>query len=62
MYTYEILFLRMAMHFSSGGGPFLALSGEGHAGGPPVHHGAIMGPGRGPWRVLRAFKVARAGK
>ena len=38
---------------------FLALSGAGYAGGPPVHHGASVGPGRAPWRVLWAIKVAK---
>ena len=33
-------------------GSFLALSAAGHAGGPPVHHGASFGP--------RAGSVARA--
>ena len=32
---------------------FLSLSTAGH-----VHHGASVGPGRAPWRVLWAFKVA----
>ena len=36
---------------------FFSLSTVGHAGGPPVHHGASLGPERAPWRVLRAFKV-----
>ena len=31
------------------------------AGGPRAHYGATLGPGRAPWRVLWAFKVARAG-
>ena len=40
---------------------FLALSAARHAGGPPVLHGASLGPGWAPWRVLRAFKVAKYG-
>ena len=47
---------------SSGRGSFLALSAAGHAGDPPVHHGASVGPGRVPWRVLWALKVAKSGK
>ena len=43
-------------------GSFLALSAAGHVGGPPVHHGASLGPGRAPWRVLWAFEVAKFGK
>ena len=35
---------------------FLALSAAEHAGGPPVHHRASVGPGRAPWRALLAFK------
>ena len=41
---------------------FHALSAAGHAGGPPVHHGARLGPGRTPWRVLWSFKVVKSGK
>ena len=41
-------------------GSFLALSAAGHAGGPPVRHGASLGPGRAPWRVLWVFKVAKS--
>ena len=29
---------------------------------PPVHHGARVGPGRAPWRVLWALEVAKSGK
>ena len=32
------------------------------AGRPPEHHGASLGPGRGPWHVLWGFKVAKIGK
>ena len=38
------------------------LSAERHAGGPPAHHGASVGPGRAPWRVLWAFEVEKSGK
>ena len=41
---------------------FLVLSAAGHAGGPPVKHGARLGPGRAPWRVLWGFKIAKHGK
>ena len=37
---------------------FLVLSTPGHAGSPPEHHGASVGPGRGPWHGLWGFKVA----
>ena len=33
----------------------------GHAGETPVYHGASLGPGRAPWRVLWTFKVAKSG-
>ncbi|CAM9225965.1 unnamed protein product, partial [Laminaria digitata] len=45
----------------SGRESFLALSAAGHAGGPRVHYGACLSPGRAPWRVLWASKIARAG-
>ena len=48
--------------FLSGLGSLLALSTAGHARDPRVHHGARVGPGRAPWRVLWAFKVAKSGK
>ena len=53
-------FFRNKLFFSSGRGSFLALSAAGHAGDPPVHHGASVGPGRAPWRLPRAsqFSVA----
>ena len=44
--------------FSSGRWCFLALSAVGHAVGTRVHYGASLGPGRAPWYVLWAFKVA----
>ena len=40
----------------------LALSAAGHTGGPPIHHGASVGPRRAPWRVLWALKAAKYGK
>ena len=48
--------------FSGARGSFLVLSAAGHAGDPPVHHGASLGLGRALWRVLWAFKVAKSGK
>ena len=50
------LFFRNTQLFSSGRGSFLALSAAGNR-GPPVHHGASLGPGPAPWRVLWAFEV-----
>ena len=41
--------------FTGAHGFSLALSPAGHAGGPPVHHGASLGPRQDPWRVLWAF-------
>ena len=32
------------------------------AGGPRVHHGASVAPGRAPCRVLWAFKVSKSGR
>ena len=37
---------------------FLALSAMGRTRGPSVHYDACLDPGRAPWRVIRAFKVA----
>ena len=39
-------------------GSFLVLSAPWHAGSPPEHHGASVGPGRRPWHVLWGFKIA----
>ena len=39
------LFLDICTLFSGARGSFLALSAEGHAGGPPVHHGASLKSG-----------------
>ena len=61
MYYWCVCFLVCTL-FSDAHGYFLALSAAGHANGPPVHHGASLGPGRAPWRVLWAFKVAKSGK
>ena len=44
--------------FSSARGSFLVLSAPWHAGSPPEHHGASVGPGRRPWHVLWGFKLA----
>ena len=54
MYKYlEVnVFLNTGIFFSSGPGSFLVLSGPGHAGSLPKHHGASVGPGRGPWHVV----------
>ena len=56
--------LRLVLHigklFSRGRRSFHALSGAGHAEGPPVHYDARLGPGGTPGRVLWATKVARA--
>ena len=54
----NVFFLYIGIFFSSGRGPFLVLSALGHAGSPPEHHGANVGPDRGPWHVLWGFKVA----
>lgn len=65
-------FSPMAMNFSSGRGFFLALSADGHAGGPRVHYGASVAPRRSvayagrskPGELARnhriAFRRARA--
>ena len=57
-----IFFFNVCALFSGARGSFLALSAAGHAGGPPAHHCASLGPGWAPWRVLWAFKVAKSGK
>ena len=56
-----VFFFRHTKFSSSGRGTFIVLSAAGHAGAPPVHDGASVGPGRAPWRVLWAFKVAKPG-
>ena len=58
---YVCTFLRTGKLFSSDRGSFLAFSAAGHTGGSRTHCDASLGPGRTPWRVLWAFKVARAG-
>ena len=50
-------FWHFGIFFSSGRGFFLVLSAPWQAGGPPGHHGASLGPGRGPWHVLWGFKA-----
>ena len=55
-------FFNVCTLFSGARGFFRALSAAGHAGGPPVHQGASLGPGRAPWRALWAFQVAKFGK
>ena len=53
MYGKKYVFLEICTLFSGNRhGYFLALSAAGHAGIPPVHHGARLGPGRAPWRVF----------
>ena len=54
---YKCVFFHIGNFFSYDGGSFLVLSTPGHAGSPPEHHGASVGPGRGPWHVLWGFKV-----
>ena len=56
------VFFYICTLFSGVRGFFLALSAAGHAWGPAVHHGASLGPGRAPWRVVWAFKVAKSCK
>ena len=53
-----VFFCTSAFFSSSGRESFLVLSSLGHAGSPPEHHAASVGPGRGPWHVLWGFKVA----
>ena len=55
-------FLDICTLSSGARGSFLTLSGVGHVGEPPFHHGASLGPGWAPWRALWAFKVAKQGK
>ena len=55
-------FFNVCTLFSGARGFFRALSAAGHAGGPPVHQGASLGPGRAPWRALWASQVAKFGK
>ena len=62
MYTRTFLRNINKKHFSSGRESFLTLSAAGHAGGPPVHHSASVGPGQAQWRLLWGFKVAKSGK
>ena len=53
-------FVDICTLFSGARGPFIALSAPGQASGPPVHHGASLGPGRAPWGVIWACKVAKS--
>ena len=62
IFTEYVFFFYICTLFSSARVSFLALSAAGHAGGPPVYHGASLGPGRAPWRVLWALEVAKYGK
>ena len=55
---YTCVFLHICIFFSTGHGSFLVLSAPQYAWSSPEHHGAGVGPGRGPWHVLWAFKVA----
>ena len=55
----NVFVLHVDIFFSSGRGSFVVLSAPEYAGNPPEHHGANVGPGRGPWHVLWRFKVAR---
>ena len=58
----KLYFFRRTKLFSSGRASFLALSAAGHAGDPRVHHGASVGPGRAPWRVLWVVKAGKSAK
>ena len=55
---YKRVFFAHGIVCSSYRGYFLVLSALGHGGSPPEHHGANVGPGRGPWHVLWRFKAA----
>ena len=44
---------------TAGRGSFLALSAAGHVGGPSVHYGASVSPGRAPWRALSGRSKSR---
>ena len=57
-----VVFFNICALFSGARGSFLALSATGHTGDLPVHHGASLGPGRSPWRVLWAFEVVKSNK
>ena len=62
IYQCVCVFFYICALFSGARGSFVALSAAGHEGDQPVHHGASLGPGRAPWRVLWAFKDAKSGK
>ena len=52
---YKVDFFSRITNFSLSAAGLLALSAARHATDPPIHHGASVGPGRAPWRVLWAF-------
>ena len=56
----NMFLLHIGIFFSSRHGSFLVLSAPGHARSPPEHHGASVGPGRGPWHVLWGLKSPEA--
>ena len=66
LHMYVCVFLRFFCGIRNFSLPVAGLSSRsrdaGDAGDPPVHHVASVGPGRAPWRMLRAFKVAKSGK
>ena len=62
IYQCVCVFFYICALFSGARGSFVALPAAGHEGDQPVHHGASLGPGRAPWRVLWAFKDAKSGK
>ena len=62
VYVPNALFRDIGNLFSSGRGSFLALSAAGHAGGPRVHHGANVDPGRAPRLALWVLKIALSDK
>ena len=57
----KVFFLDIDIFFSSGRGPFLVTSAPEHTESPPEHHGANVGPARGPWHVLWEFKAVKIG-
>ena len=54
----NVFFWLIGIFLSSGRGSCHVLSAPWHAGSPPGHHGARLGPGRGPWHVLGEVKAA----
>ena len=61
MYQFDS-FSEIDLLFTSCRGCSVAPSAGGHAGSSGGHHGASVVPGRGPWRVLWASKVAKSGE